>query len=266
MVSRDSEKDLTILKKHVNLLLDFFRENFERRFEYPKDDYFAFMILCFLSKQKEHLNSVLTLIKNESYSDSMIISRNMIEGVGIILWVSLDLQKRALQWKKYSIITDYRMYLKKTHGDKTKIAQVIIERSLNEGYFFLKESYKKTNIQKKNLPADPFRKTWLLDETGQEVKPYKFFDNENKVLYEIYGDMSDWVHWSISRIGARIYRENSEVGFYSSPAQDGCYALSSAFLSMHFIFEVVNKHLNLKLDDKIKQLSDNYKNELIINN
>lgn len=265
MANRIPKEDFPILKKHCRLLLNFFQDNFEKRFEYTKDDNFAFMILCFLSKQKEHLNSVLTLVQNELYSDSMIISRNMIEGVGIILWVSEDLQKRALQWKKFSLITDYRNALKEAKSDKTKIDKGILERTFNEGGYFLKESYKKTNIQIKNLPLDPFKKTWLFDEAGQEVKIYKLFKNENKVLYDIYSDMSDWVHWNINKIGARIRREKSEVGFHSSLIQDGCFALSSAFLSLHYLFEVVNKHLVLELDEKIQQLTDNYKAELSIN-
>ncbi len=265
MINRNPEIDLPILKKYATLLLNFFQENFEKRFEYSQDDHFAFMILCFLNKQKEHLNSVLTLVQAESFSDSMIISRNMIEGVGIILWVCEDLQNRALQWRKFSLVTDYRIDLKKANGDKTKVDKGILERSLNEGYYFLKESYKKPNVQIKNLPPDPFKNTWLLDETAHEVKIYKFFVNENKVLYEIYSDMSDWVHWNVNRIGTRIHREKSEVGFYSSPIQDGCFALSSAFLSMHYFFEVVNKHLNLMLDEEIKKFKDNFKNELCVN-
>jgi len=265
MKERNPVNDLPIFVKNSGLLIKFFENNFQKRFEYRNDDHFAFMILCFLVKQKEHLNSVLTLVNAGSYSDAMIISRNMVEGVGIILWISEDLQKRALQWRKYSLVTDYRLSLKKAKGDKSKIDKNIIDRSLNEGCDFLKECYKKSKIQLKNLPPDPFKNTWLFNDVGEEVKIYKFFGDENKVLYEIYSEMSDWAHWNVGRIGTRIERINSEVGFYSSPVKDGCFALSSAILSMHYIIEVANKHLNLKLDKKIKQLMKNFKNELGIN-
>ncbi|MFA6597329.1 MAG: DUF5677 domain-containing protein [Ignavibacteriaceae bacterium] len=112
MVERNYTNDLPIIIRNSELLLKFFDENYNRRFEYSEDDHYSFMILCFLFKQREHLSSVLSLINVASFSDAMIIARNMLEGVGIVLWVSENLQKRALQWRKYSVITDYRLNLK----------------------------------------------------------------------------------------------------------------------------------------------------------
>jgi len=265
MNNRTPDKDLPILLKYSELLLDLFENNFETRFKYSIDDHFAFMILCFLSKQKEHLISAMTLVKSESYSDAMIISRNMIEGVGIISWVSEDLQKRALQWRKYSVVSDYRLTLKKANGDKSKLDKEILNRSLSEGYEFLKESLKKPKTQLNNLPLDPFKKSWLFDENGNEVKIYKLFGTDNKVLYEIYGEMSDWAHWNVSRIGTRINRNSSEVEFHSSKAQDGCLALSSAIISIEYFFRFANKHLNLKLIEELDKLMNNFKIDMEIN-
>src|SRR3989304_3640237 len=110
---RNFEKDIEIFKKHTIILRQFFEDHYVRRFEYPVEDHFAFMLLCFLSKQKEHLESVITLVNAQLYSDAMIIARNMIEGLGNIYWVSMDMNKRALRWRKYCVVTDYRIALKK---------------------------------------------------------------------------------------------------------------------------------------------------------
>lgn len=266
MVERNYSNDLPIIIRNSELLLKFFDENFNRRFEYSDDDHYTFMILCFLFKQREHLSSVLSLINVASFSDAMIIARNMVEGVGIVLWVSENLQKRALQWRKYCVITDYRLSLEQAKRDKIKIDKNLLELSVKEGYEYLKERYKKPKIQIKNLPSDPFKSTWLFDDYGKEVKIYKFFGGDNKDLYDSYCEMSDWVHWNVSSIGTRLARNKSEVGFFSSPIKDGCFALSSAFVSMHYFYVVINQHLKLGLDDKIKTLSDNYLKELGIGN
>jgi len=262
MVERNYINDFPIIIRNSESLLNFFDDNYNRRFEYTDDDHFSFMILCFLFKQREHMSSILSLINVGSYSDAMLIARNMIEGVGIILWVSENLQKRALQWRKYSIITDYRLSLKQAKGEKSKIDKKVLARSIEEGYEYLKECYKKPKIQIKNLPPDPFKSTWLFDDTGEEVKIYKFFGSENKDLYDSYSEMSDWAHWNVSRIGTRIDRNKSEVSFFNSPIKDGCFALTSAFVSLHYFYEVINKHLKLGLDNKIKSLKDNYLKEL----
>lgn len=43
---RDYETDLEILQKHTTILHKFFEDHYVRRFEYDKDDHFAFMLLC----------------------------------------------------------------------------------------------------------------------------------------------------------------------------------------------------------------------------
>lgn len=255
----NSVEDLPKLKKQVENLREVFHQNFEKRFEFPKDDHFSFMLLCFLSKQFEHLESVLNLVNSELYSDAMIISRNMIEGFEIINWVSKDKNKRALRWRKYSVVTDYRIALKKTEGDKNKIDKDIIDRLEKEGEEYLCERLRKPKVQKNNLSADPYKQYWRFDDDGEEVKIYSLFDEGDKQLYEIYSDMSDWVHWNVNRIGRRLTRDKSEVGYFKNPTQDGCLALSSAFLSLFYLMDVVNQHLKLNYDSVLNDVSESYK-------
>ena len=256
---RNPEKDFPILKKLVEKLKDLLHQNFVKRFEYPKDDHFSFMLLCFLSKQNEHLESVLSLVNSELYSDAMIISRNMIEGIGIINWVSKDKNIRALRWRKYCIVTDYRIALKKHKGDKSKIDKDIIDRLEKEGEEYLCERLRKPIVQKNNLTIDPYKQYWLFDDDGKEVNTYSLFEEGDKQLYEIYSDMSDWVHWNVNRIGTRLIREKSEVGYFKNPIQDGCLALSSAFLSLFYLMEVANQHLKLNYDELLANISESYK-------
>lgn len=256
---RNSVEDLPKLKKQVENLREVFHQNYEKRFEYPNDNHFSFMLLCFLNKQFEHLNSVLNLVNSELYSDAMIISRNMIEGFAIINWVSKDKNKRALRWRKYCVVTDYRIALKRNKGDKNKIDKDIIDRLEKEGEEYLFERLRKPKVQKNNLSADPYKQYWLFDDDGKEVKIYSLFDEGDKQLYEIYSDMSDWVHWNVNRIGRRLTRDKSEVGYFKNPAQDGCLALSSAFLSLFYLMDVVNQYLKLNYDSVLNNVTESYK-------
>lgn len=220
------------------------------------------MLLCFLSKQNEHLHSVITLIDAKMYSDAMIISRNMIEGLGNIDWVSLDMNKRALRWRKYCVVTDYRIALRNANDDKNKIDPEILKRVELEGGEYLKERFKKQKVQKKNLPIDPYKQNWRFDDDGEEVKIFDLFSKDDKELYNIYSDMSDWIHWNVNRIGTKLIRVKSEVGYAKNPAFDGCLALSSAFLSMLYLMGVTNKHLNLEHDVLLENVSNNYRSDL----
>lgn len=259
---RNQEKDLQIFKKHVGILQQYFEKHYVRRFEYPSDDHFAFMLLCFLSKQREHLESTITLVNANLYSDAMIIARNMIEGIGNIFWVSLDMNKRALRWRKYCVVTDYRISLKKANGDKTKIDKLILELLETEGKEYLLERLRKPKVQKNNLPSDPYKQFWRFDDDGNEVNIYSLFLENDKELYNIYTDMSDWVHWNVSRIGTKLIREKSEVGYLKNPVSDGCFALSSAFLSMFYLMDVVNKYLKLGYESSLENISNDYRLEL----
>jgi len=259
---KNSETDLPKMKSLFEDLRGIFKQHYEMRFEYPKDDHFAFMLLCFLSKQYEHSASVLNLVNSESYSDAMIIARNMIEGVAIINWVSKDKNKRALRWRKYCIVTDYRIALKLNMGDKNKIDKSILDRLENDGEEYLCERLRKPKIQKNNLSIDPYKQYWLFDDDGIEVKIYNLFDEDDKRLYDIYSDMSDWIHWNVNRIGGRLKRDNTEVGYFGNPPRDGCLALSSAFLSLFQLMDVVNQHLKLDYDSVLNNLSENYKRKM----
>lgn len=264
-IMRDFQKDFKNLLKHKVILRDCFQQNYERRFEYPQNDHFSFMVLCFLSKQYEHSQSVLSLIEAKYYSDAMIIARNMLEGLGIINWVSKDLQKRALQWRNYSAITDYRNALKKTKGIRENIDKEVLERLNQIGVDYLCERYKKPKVQKSNLPIDPYKHFWNFDENGSEVSVYKMLSDADINLYAVYNDMSDWVHWNVNRIGLRIKRDKSEVGYIDNPIGDACLALSSSFLSLIYLMEVLDEHLELNIDSLLDEISNNYKSDLIKN-
>src|SRR5688572_22968758 len=70
-------------REQLQRVLDYLRTHYDRRLEYREENNFAFMALTFLSKQRTHAQTILTL---QDSRDSLLIARSMLEGLMLLLW------------------------------------------------------------------------------------------------------------------------------------------------------------------------------------
>lgn len=119
-------------ERHVNTLLSLTEEILRGPIRYNFDeDHFGFMVLCFTTKQYDHLRSIFVLIKAGLPRDAAIIARVMMEGMVALLWVVKNGRDEfSRQWRAYSLISDFRrMQKKKADGEDVDPS---VEKKLNE--------------------------------------------------------------------------------------------------------------------------------------
>jgi hypothetical protein len=260
-----SYRSIPVLLKYVRRLHTI-AELMEKHLRIDDEDHFGFMCTFFLSKQLIHAKSVLTLVDSGQFSDSTPIARMMIDGMISLLWASRNSAKRALDWRSFALISDFRLMLgKKRRSEFVDPAneEGLRDRLKKECQQFLTKNARKALQKGESLPEGPYRNKWALDDSGKTVQiEDAFAEVGGQVLYELYSDMSDWVHWNVRGIGTKIERDEGSVVFRPNPPNDAAMALASAFQALLQTMELVNDYLRLGFDDKLRKIRGQYVNDI----
>ena len=255
--------DIEIISNQVDLLLDLSDNIISKKIEYNTDDSFAFMSLCFLTKQIEHCRSIRFLVNAEQFSDTKIIARVTIEGLIILVWCYKNPNYYGSLWKNYAVISDYKLY-KQTPKAKIspKMEQEILTNLKSMGGAFLKKKARSIKNEHISTQEFPYAYQWLVDENGNEIKISKLFTDIDKQLQKIYRDMSGWIHWDIGSIGQNLVREKNVVKIAANNTNDGALSLAVGYQSLLGVMEIVNRYLALGFDKKLTALRDDFKSTL----
>ena len=157
---------LSGLETWINKLLDLANETVENA-ESLDDDHLGFLALCFLSRQIDHIQSIVTLVPNR---DATLIARSMIEGLCQLLWAGQEPMSRPLKWRAFAYIHDWRLMMAKINrGELVDPNQKESnELAIQEyGWFFYTKEAKLAIRQNQPLPSDPYHKTWTC---GTQLK------------------------------------------------------------------------------------------------
>lgn len=258
-------RSLPALLKYVRRLRAI-AESMEKHLRIDDEDHVGFMCTFFLSKQLIHAKSVLMLVDSGQFSDSTPIARMMIDGMISLRWASKNPSKRALDWRSFVLISDFRLMLSKKR--RSEFVDQANERGLRdrlekECQRFLTKNARKALQKGESLPEDPYRNKWPLGDSGKTVQIEDAFAEVGEhALYELYSDMSDWVHWNVRGIGTKIERAEGSVVFRPNPPNDAAMALASAFQALFQTMELVNDYLRLGFNDELKKIRDQYVNDM----
>ena len=204
------------------------------------------MILCYLSKQKTHLRSILTLGDSR---DSGIIARAMLESMCQLLWAATDPDNLALRWRSYSWILDLRKMKSRIAAgelvDKQRCNE--IERAVQEyGHLHL--------MSKSEKKFDPYHKDW----TGRTFRDLTTDVGAEQLYSTVYRSFSDWQHSSPAGMASALKRSNSSVTFVTKSHSVAATALAVGFQALIQSLEVANNHLLLCADARIVTLRNEY--------
>lgn len=84
-------QDIPVLDSFAERLLRLVRQMMEGRIDYDDEkDHLAFMLLCFVSKQAEHFQSALALVRTGLSRDAALIARSMMEGLSLLTWAAQE--------------------------------------------------------------------------------------------------------------------------------------------------------------------------------
>lgn len=249
-----SKSDLPGLKEWANTLLRF-SENMLTRTRYAKDDHLAFMTLCFLSKQIDHMKSILLLVPSR---DAILIARSMIEGLCQLLWAANSPEELPLRWRVYSAIYDWRLIKKKEAlGEVIDKGQLdsTMDKVLRHGEMFLKNKYKGHGFQLEDLRNDPFQNNWR---DGQSIESICVKVGGTKLYEKAYKRFSAWHHWDCTGLGQAIRRKENKVIYTSLSESDSAMALAIAFQCLIETIQLADSHFKLGLGKDITDMKERY--------
>jgi hypothetical protein len=245
---------LSGLETWINKLLDLANETVESA-ECLDDDHLGFMALCFLSRQIDHIQSIITLVPNR---DAILIARSMIEGLCQLLWAAQEPKERPLKWRAFAYIHDWRLQqVKIARGESIDAnQQKSNELGIQEyGKLFYTKDARSAISQNQPLPPDPYHKAWTC---GTQVKQICDCVDAGDLHKEIYSSFSDWHHWGTAGMGKTLSWNENKVTFSSSSSSNSAMALVTGFQCLIQTIELTNEHLLFGRASQIASIRDGY--------
>ncbi len=167
---------------------------------HAEDDHYAFMAATFLAKQIGHAEAILVL---DDHQDTQLIVRSMLEGMCYLFWAYRDNPTRALRWREFSYVVDWR-YMRSLDATGKPVEPErraeVDSRIQARGQQFMTEKAQKCMRQGRPLPADPYEYEW----TGQSIRSIFSEVNSLRVYDKAYASLSAWHHWSPGGIGLAL--------------------------------------------------------------
>jgi hypothetical protein len=257
-VEEKAKQDLPGLKEWVKRLLDLAKQMTARieNVPYFEGDHLGFLALCFLSKQIDHLQSIEILIPRR---DAILIARSMIEGLCQLLWIAEEPNTRALQWRAFVYVHDWRLMQNNLQSGKPvdPKKRANIEYALQQhGAQFLTEKARNVQREQRSLPSDPYHKSWRCGKPILNMCKAVGVEPLYRVLYHPY---SDWQHWGPSAFGRAISREEDQV-IYSQQLKPTQLAsvLAVGFQCLFQTAQLTDSHIEIGLEPKLSKLQDEY--------
>ena len=235
-------------------------EVFAQRIPYQPDWGADVMALSFMTKQREHLRSVRTLISADLSRDALLITRTMIEGLGRLLWAFNKIPERTELWLWFGAILDWRQILKNEAAgmvvDADEKAELMNYVDTHGHHYFRPKVRKALEAAEKDgavyeIPDDPWGNNWtdvkvetMLDEVG------------GRYLYDsVYRNSSEWIHW-----GPRAILRATEPGewdVHKFTEQDWRAAETALRLGCQSLLqslELLDHQFSLRITERLAEL------------
>lgn len=252
-----ASQDVQVLDSFAERLLQLVRQTMDSQLHHDENDHLAFMALCFVSKQAEHLQSARALVHAGSGRDAALIARSMIEGLSLLLWAAQDPSTRALDWRRYGWIEDWRLMREKDQSRETVVesARAAILDALKQfGHRFLTRKAVQAQKQGRPLPADPYREAWH----GRSVRSIFEQVHGERLHGHVYNETSRWIHWSPRGLAAAIRREGDHIRYVPPTSEWAATALAAGFQALIESAILMDSHLKLGFAQRLTNLRSEY--------
>jgi len=257
-IKEKAEADLPDLLLFVEKALAL-GESMEKSVPSSEDKDFDFVALCFLRKQMEHARSIKVLIHREMGRDAQLIARAMQETLVSLDWIARQPVKRALQWRGFGYVEDWRLMQQQRDAGETvdPTAEKRIDAFLiKHRKVFSQNKPRKPGQNGNNLLVDdPYYPNWRCSTSIHTM--FKATDRE--LLYqEIYGSFSDWIHAGPKGMADAIHRDNDTVKWIPAQPSTNAVVLASSFQCLSGTSLIVDQHFAMSFGDKIRGLRSEY--------
>jgi hypothetical protein len=243
------------LRRFTDELLTIGQTVFRDRVKCPDADHLGMMSITFSAKQAEHMLSVQTLVDARRFADASVIARVMLEGLALLIWSNRAPDERPRAWRAYSLVFDLQTLRSKQATGMmldADVEQDLLDRLTHEASQFLRQG---------GDPTDPasYKARWHLDDEGKGLRITDILkDLNDPKLVDLYGELSNWIHWNAKGIGSGLKRDGDLVRIDWSAQYRGALALAVGFQSLFQSLEVLDSRLHLGYAEKLDDLRRRY--------
>lgn len=220
------------------------------------------MALTFVTKQREHLRSVQTLLATRAHRDALLIARTMFEGMAILLWAFRGKPERTDLWFWYGAILDWRQLRKKEEAgipvDPQDWAALKPHLDKHGPNYYQEKVRDRIREAERNgttyeLPDDPWRNKWNTADLASMLT-----EIDGRDAYDlIYRQVSEWIHWGARGILRAMQPTDwGTAGFAEEDWRAAVLALQTGCQSLLQSLEVLDDHFSLRMAQDLVTLEE----------
>jgi hypothetical protein len=215
---------------------------------------FKFMILCFLTKQLEHMESMAAL---DGHKDMSLIARSMLDGVAQLSWANQDPNTRATAWIEFAYIHDWRLFQRR-EAEGMAVDPLEKEQTLSNihsfGDKFFTKRAKNNLLHRIELPKDPYYNNW----TGHTIRDLFYKIGLGHLYERWYRPLSDWSHWSSAGFAPLLERQVEGTAYNSHSPEDEVYALIIGIECLFISLNIADKQFGSNLTKELEEFRNKY--------
>lgn len=213
---------------------------------------FEFVANLFFEMHTEYLRAATDLLHTRRFVPARILGRVMFEGMVLLLWINADRKDRAMKWRAWAAVTDWRLLREKEAAGATIDSaqrQRVLDRAEGVRHLFGRPNPKND---------DPFKYNWIPSLPDMiDALPSNAL--QLKGLYQpIYKLDSQLVHWTVAGIGSLLESENSRLFLRLDRSSEQVRAMNAVFhAAWHVIFNC-GRWFGKGLDERLTTIADIY--------
>ena len=212
------------------------------------DGDFEFVANLFFEMQAEHLRAATTLLRTKNFLSLKVLGRTMFEGMVLLLWINGKRDERAMKWRAWSSVTNWRLLREKDAAGVSVEASErkrVEERITQFGHLFLRSKPKND---------DPYVYSW--------TRSVKQMAAESSILetlyYPVYQLDSGWVHWDVGAIGQLLTNEGGRLERKLDRQSDEVSAMNVVFHSAWHLLYNCARWFGHPIKDQLSDIADAY--------
>jgi hypothetical protein len=198
------------------------------------------LLLCYNSRLTEHANAVLRV---DLHPDSALVARSSLEGLWQLTWASQDPGSRAIRWRSFAFVRDWRLLREKHEAGLVvagELKKFIQEGLAAHGEVHLTTTALSRRAAGRPLPDDPYNQSWHGMATVRQLAEAI---GHLAVYLQPYSRFSDRHHWDFGNVVETLRVDGKKMKWRSlSPARTvvaavttfSCYADGTQFLNDYF--------------------------------
>ena len=240
------------MQRAFNRLIDIYEEYSTPEIPEVDNGDFEFVANVFFETQAEHLRAAKCLLESKRFISMKILGRVMFEGMVHLLWIDADRKDRAMKWRAWAAVTDWRLL-----GEKDA-AGVPVDDEQRQRVLDRAEEARHLFSRKKPKDGDPFVFSWMpkVRQMLKELPPNAMKLNE---LYNpIYQTDSQLIHWTVAGLGPLLDRIDDRLKFVVSRQSDQVNAMNAVFHAAWHVIYNCGRWFGKELDEQLEAISKDY--------